>query len=197
MTPWAEFFDGPRGIVVRSHWWFSRRCASCQLKRQRSGASPRDWRAGRPRHASRGFPICARSGRQPGELRETAGVADGPQAALDGGSLGAPDLVEDVARFVRPAQLDGHVRVDQGQGRAQAGATVAADQLQPLSAEAPAVQIVEEGLPGLVLSPWAWRKSMISLRPSWRMPSATRTGRRTAPAPVFLVRTTPSNTRTR
>src|SRR5512143_3131704 len=76
-------------------------------------------------------------------------MTDRMEHSFDGGLISAPDFVQDVARLVSPAQLDRYLGVHQRQGRAQATAAIAADQLKLFGPQAAPMQIVEEGLPSL------------------------------------------------
>ncbi len=103
------------------------------------------------------------------------GIDDLVQAALDGVVVGGLDLVQEVADLVRPAALHRDLRVDQGErgeqalaaaclreaeapafakpasageGRSLRRRQVDGDQLEAVSGEPAAVEVVEEGFPG-------------------------------------------------
>jgi hypothetical protein len=71
------------------------------------------------------------------------------QVAFDSRLISTANLVENIACLVGPAELHRDVRVDQRQGCAQAATSVAADHLEVLAVQAPAVQVVEECFPRL------------------------------------------------
>src|SRR5271166_1984655 len=93
---------------------------------------------------------------------------------------------------VGSAALDGDFVVDHGESGEQTRASVDADHVAALACEAAFVEVVEKALP--LGGAFAARQAKVDrLLLPVLPPKATRTGRRSAPAPVLRASTTPSS----
>ncbi len=80
-------------------------------------------------------------------LAEIFGVADALEVFFGGFLVGSFYIIEDVASFVGPAALEGHVGIDEGESSQETFSPIHDDQLEVFPQESPAVEVVEESFP--------------------------------------------------